>query len=56
MLHLVSLLGGRPGALLAQKVFRHKARKQPFQAVFWVAVLVNCLALAWLAIVQPTPF
>jgi uncharacterized membrane protein YsdA (DUF1294 family) len=47
-LHLVALLGGWPGALVGQRVFRHKTRKQPFQAVFWGTVVVNCLALAWL--------
>jgi uncharacterized membrane protein YsdA (DUF1294 family)/cold shock CspA family protein len=51
-LQFVSLLGGWPGALLAQRVYRHKTRKQPFQAVFWAAALVNCVALAWLVIVQ----
>lgn len=47
-LHLVSLAGGWPGALLAQRVFRHKTRKQPFQTVFWASVVVNCVAVAWL--------
>jgi len=52
-LQFVSLLGGWPGALLAQRVYRHKTRKQEFQIVFWAAVVVNCVALAWLVIVQP---
>lgn len=48
-LHLLALLGGWPGALAAQQVLRHKTRKQPFRAVFWLTVVVNCLALAgWL--------
>jgi uncharacterized membrane protein YsdA (DUF1294 family)/cold shock CspA family protein len=55
-LQFVSLLGGWPGALLAQRVYRHKTRKQPFQTVFWAAVVVNCVALAWLVIVQPIAF
>ncbi|MDL0433995.1 DUF1294 domain-containing protein, partial [Marinobacter sp. TBZ242] len=29
------LIGGWPGALVAQRLFRHKTRKQPFQAIFW---------------------
>jgi uncharacterized membrane protein YsdA (DUF1294 family) len=45
-LHVLALLGGWPGALVAQQVFRHKTRKQPFRAVFWLTVVVNCLALA----------
>jgi uncharacterized membrane protein YsdA (DUF1294 family) len=47
-LHLLALLGGWPGALVAQRVFRHKTRKQPFRAYFWVTVAVNCGALVWL--------
>jgi uncharacterized membrane protein YsdA (DUF1294 family)/cold shock CspA family protein len=46
-LHLLSLLGGWPGALLAQKKFRHKSKKQPFRKVFWATVLINCAALVW---------
>ncbi|GHE22029.1 DUF1294 domain-containing protein [Halomonas urumqiensis] len=42
------LVGGWPGALIAQRVFRHKTRKQPFQAIFWCGVLVNCAVLGWL--------
>ncbi|MHB1135993.1 MAG: DUF1294 domain-containing protein [Coriobacteriia bacterium] len=45
-LHLLALLGGWPGALAAQRFFRHKTRKQPFRTVFWLTVVVNCLALA----------
>ncbi|MBU4056219.1 MAG: cold shock and DUF1294 domain-containing protein [Proteobacteria bacterium] len=55
-LQFVSLLGGWPGALLAQRVHRHKTRKQEFQVVFWAATVVNCVALAWLVIVQPIHF
>ena len=47
-LHLVSVAGGWPGALVGQRVFRHKTKKQPFRAVFWCTVSVNCAALAWL--------
>jgi len=44
-LHVLSLLGGWPGALLAQVVFRHKTRKQPFHTVFWVTVATNVALL-----------
>lgn len=47
-LHLLSLAGGWPGALVAQDRLRHKSRKQPFRAVFWSTVLLNCAVLAWL--------
>ena len=47
-LHLLSLTGGWPGALLAQQVLRHKTRKQSFRLAFWITVIVNCCAFAWL--------
>ncbi|WP_153605141.1 DUF1294 domain-containing protein, partial [Pseudomonas aeruginosa] len=40
-LHLFELLGGWPGALVAQQVFRHKTRKLSFQLVFWGIVLLH---------------
>ena len=46
-LHLVALLGGWPGAFLAQDLFRHKSRKVEFQVVFWMTVLANCGLLVW---------
>ena len=42
-LHLVELLGGWPGALIAQHVFRHKTRKDSYQAVFWLIVAAHQL-------------
>ena len=36
-----SLLGGWPGALIAQQRLRHKTRKASFQVKFWLVVLVN---------------
>ncbi|RMT78615.1 DUF1294 domain-containing protein [Pseudomonas viridiflava] len=49
VLHAVELLGGWPGALLAQQVFRHKTRKVSFQIVFWLIVLVHqALWIDWL--------
>jgi len=47
-LHLISLVGGWPGALIGQRVFRHKTRKQPFRAIFWFTVVANLVALLWL--------
>lgn len=47
-LHLIDLLGGWPGALIAQQQFRHKTVKQTFQFVFWVTVAVNLAACVWL--------
>ncbi len=48
-LHLLALIGGWPGAWLAQGVLRHKSRKQPFRVVFWLNVVLNCAAVAWLS-------
>lgn len=48
-LHLLSLVGGWPGALIAQKMFRHKTKKAEFQTVFWFAVAANCALLFWFA-------
>ncbi|OKR01317.1 DUF1294 domain-containing protein [Pseudomonas aeruginosa] len=45
-LHLFELLGGWPGALVAQQAFRHKTRKLSFQLVFWGIVLLH--QLFWL--------
>lgn len=44
----LALLGGWPGALMAQAMLRHKNRKASFQRVFWVAVVINIAALGWL--------
>jgi uncharacterized membrane protein YsdA (DUF1294 family) len=51
-LHLCSLLGGWPGALLAQSMFRHKTRKQSFQMQFWLVSLINSGLLATLVVLQ----
>jgi uncharacterized membrane protein YsdA (DUF1294 family)/cold shock CspA family protein len=47
-LHLLSLVGGWPGALIAQKYLRHKSSKQSFQNVFWGMVVLNCGGLVFL--------
>jgi uncharacterized membrane protein YsdA (DUF1294 family) len=44
-LHLLSLLGGWPGALMGQAAFRHKRRKGSFMAIFWLTVILNSGAL-----------
>lgn len=38
---MLGLLGGWPGALLAQHILRHKTSKRSFQAVFWLTVVLN---------------
>jgi uncharacterized membrane protein YsdA (DUF1294 family)/cold shock CspA family protein len=46
-LHIVSFLGGWPGALIAQWHIRHKNRKLTFQTVFWAVVLANVGLTIW---------
>ena len=48
-LHALSLIGGWPGALLAQQLLRHKFTKQAFRQAFWGTVLLNVITLLLLA-------
>ena len=49
-LHLLSLLGGWPGAWLAQQALRHKTSKPAFRAAYWLTVAAhNAVLAAWLA-------
>lgn len=41
----VGVLGGWPGAVIAQQVFRHKTRKSSFQWAFWATVTVNAVVV-----------
>lgn len=43
------LVGGWPGALIAQQVLRHKSIKASFRAEFWVTVMLNIAAFLLLA-------
>lgn len=47
-LHLLALIGGWPGALVAQWHLRHKSAKFSFLVVFWITALLNCSALVLL--------
>lgn len=42
-LHLLELLGGWPGALLAQKQIHHKNRKISYQIIFWTIVTIHLM-------------
>lgn len=42
-LHLLALLGGWPGAVIGQKLFRHKTKKRRFRLLFFVTVVINLL-------------
>ena len=45
-LQILALLGGWPGAMLSQRLFRHKIRKQRFRALFYLVIIINTLLLA----------
>jgi uncharacterized membrane protein YsdA (DUF1294 family)/cold shock CspA family protein len=44
VLLLLGLVGGWPGAIVAQEVFRHKTRKSAFRYLFWMTVAINMAA------------
>mgnify|MGYP001216101648 CR=1 FL=1 len=46
-LHILSLAGGWPGALIAQNQLRHKSKKQPFKTILWFSVVLNIAAFIW---------
>ena len=53
---LLGLVGGWPGAIAAQQLFRHKTRKRSFRRAFWGTVGVNILVLtAAVYVVAGTP-
>ncbi|WP_221075507.1 cold shock and DUF1294 domain-containing protein [Agarivorans aestuarii] len=47
-LHVFALIGGWPGAMLAQQTLRHKTQKQSFRWGYYCTVLLNIAALAFL--------
>jgi uncharacterized membrane protein YsdA (DUF1294 family) len=40
-LHTFELIGGWPGAFLAQRIIRHKNAKRSYQHAFWLIVLTH---------------
>ena len=41
VLHVLALIGGWPGAFVAQRWLRHKNAKVSFQIVFWLTVALH---------------
>lgn len=41
ILHFFELIGGWPGAFVAQRRLRHKCSKPGYQAIFWLIVLMH---------------
>ena len=55
---LIGLVGGWPGAAVAQQVLRHKTKKLSFRTMFWFTVILNVLVfvlLAWYFSAHPIP-
>ncbi|HEY0955210.1 MAG TPA: cold shock and DUF1294 domain-containing protein [Roseateles sp.] len=50
-LHALALACGWPGALLAQRLLRHKSAKRSFRRVYWTMVVVN--VAAFVALLTP---
>jgi len=40
-LQLLAFFGGWPGALIGQRLFRHKTQKLSFLVVFWLIVVLH---------------
>jgi len=47
-LHLMSLVGGWPGALISQQFLRHKSSKTKFKVMYKATVLLNVVISIWL--------
>ncbi|UUZ55640.1 DUF1294 domain-containing protein [Massilia sp. H-1] len=48
LLLLAGMACGWPGAILAQALLRHKSSKRSFRTRFWVTIVLNVSAFAWL--------
>ncbi len=55
MLLALGTVGGWPGAVVAQQVWRHKTAKVSFRVRFWLSVLVNIAAFVALTILARSP-
>jgi uncharacterized membrane protein YsdA (DUF1294 family)/cold shock CspA family protein len=55
-LHMLSLAGGWPGALIAQRLFFHKSKKVSFQTMFWFIVVLHLAAVVALVMRVPRVF
>lgn len=44
----LGLVGGWPGAIMAQELLRHKSSKAEFRVAFWATVALNVLVFIWL--------
>lgn len=49
-LHLCEIAGGWPGAVLGQRLLRHKSRKRAYRLLLGMIVLLHLTILAWAAL------
>jgi uncharacterized membrane protein YsdA (DUF1294 family) len=47
-LHVLSLFGGWPGAMIAQNHLRHKSSKPGFRTVFYITIFLNIATIGYL--------
>lgn len=55
---IIGLVGGWPGAAIAQQVLRHKTKKLSFRSRFWFTVILNVVVfvlVAWYTGAHPIP-
>jgi uncharacterized membrane protein YsdA (DUF1294 family) len=50
---LVALFGGSMGALVGQRVMRHKTRKEPFRTMLYSIPVLQVAAICWLVVRRP---
>jgi uncharacterized membrane protein YsdA (DUF1294 family) len=57
MLLSLGFVGGWPGAIVAQQLFRHKTVKRGFRLRFWLSVIANLATFTWatLLVARPAP-
>lgn len=48
-LHLAELLGGWPGAMLGQRLLRHKSSKLGYRIMLWAIAAAHIAAWVWIA-------
>ena len=51
----LGFVGGWPGAIVAQQLFRHKTVKRPFRLRFWLSVAANLAIFAWASLATVWP-
>ena len=52
MLLSLGFIGGWPGAIVAQQLFRHKTTKRSFRLRFWLSVIVNAAVFVWTTMIM----